>query len=133
MAVYLQDACIPAGWLYTCRMAVYLQDGCIPVGCLYTCRMSVYLQAQSPTQLRSEILNYFFFWGGSARPDPPFKSAWRPPGLIVHIPADTVSILNAYLRHSIRYNKYIKLCPSPIYIYIHTYIHTYIHSYIHTL
>ena len=39
--------------------------------------------------------------------DPPIKSAWRPPGLIKYIPSDTVSILNAYLKHSISRNKYI--------------------------
>ena len=32
---------------------------------------------------------------------------------ISNIPSDTVSIFIAYLKHSIRYNKSIKFCPSP--------------------
>ena len=47
----------------------------------------------------------FPFSGGLLLPDPPFKSAWRPPRLIEHIPSDTQRIVGAFEIQLIRYNK----------------------------
>ena len=57
--------------------------------------------------------SFIHFHEGDCRlPQNPLYVGLEASEMIEHIPSDTVSILNAYLKHSIRYSKYIQ-CPSP--------------------